>query len=64
MSNLRSLMPDLQNKKYFNYGGQGPLPDPSLNKIIDSWKTIQELGPFASEVWPYIAKETYLTRNY
>jgi len=53
-SPLRDLMPALANKVYFNYGGQGPLPTPSLEAIQASWRTIQELGPFAGSVWPYV----------
>ncbi len=63
MSYLRALMPALQNKKYFNYGGQGPLPTPSLEAINASWKIIQELGPFTNNVWPYVAGELNATRN-
>ena len=48
-------MPALAHKTYFNYGGQGPLPTPSLEAIQRSWGTIQELGPFTSSVWPYVA---------
>ena len=29
-------MPALANKTYFNYGGQGPLPTPSLEAIVAS----------------------------
>jgi L-cysteine/cystine lyase len=53
-SPLRELMPALANKVYFNYGGQGPLPTPSLEAIEASWRAIQELGPFAGSVWPYV----------
>ena len=60
---LRSLCPALQNKTYFNYGGQGPLPSPSLEAITSSWSRIQELGPFTADVWPYIAKEVNGTRR-
>ena len=60
---LRSLCPALQNKTYFNYGGQGPLPNPSLEAITASWARIQELGPFTADVWPYIAKEVNSTRR-
>ena len=35
---LRDLMPALAHKTYFNYGGQGPLPEPSLEAIIASWR--------------------------
>ena len=61
--NLRSLMPALANKTYFNYGGQGPLPNPSLEAITASWLRIQELGPFTADVWPYISKEVNSTRR-
>jgi len=56
-------MPALQNKDYFNYGGQGPLPTQSLNAIISSWQTIQNLGPFTNNVWPYITNEIVTTKN-
>ncbi len=62
-NNLRDLIPGLQNKFYFNYGGQGPLPSPSLNEIIKSWQKIQELGPFTSNVWPFINKEIIKTKQ-
>ena len=53
MSSLRPLLPALKNKTYFNYGGQGPLPQPSLEAITAAFETIQRLGPFADPVWPY-----------
>ncbi|ABX08343.1 aminotransferase class V-fold PLP-dependent enzyme [Prochlorococcus marinus] len=56
-------MPALANKSYFNYGGQGPLPQPSLEAIITSWQKIQELGPFTNKVWPYVNDEIEATRN-
>ncbi|MEY4772673.1 MAG: hypothetical protein RLZZ346_1928, partial [Cyanobacteriota bacterium] len=52
MPSLRALLPALANKTYFNYGGQGPLPTPSLEAITASWQRIQELGPFTTTVWP------------
>ena len=59
---FRSLCPALQNKTYFNYGGQGPLPAPSLEAITRSWQRIQELGPFTADVWPFISREVNSTR--
>jgi L-cysteine/cystine lyase len=47
-------MPALANKTYFNYGGQGPLPSPSLEAIVASWRAIQSLGPFTTAVWPEV----------
>ncbi len=60
---LRALMPALSNKAYFNYGGQGPLPKPSLDAITKSWEKIQDLGPFTNKVWPYLISETESTRK-
>ena len=60
---FKDNMPALQNKYYFNYGGQGPLPTQSLNAITSSWETIQHLGPFTNDVWPYITKEVISTKN-
>ena len=56
-------MPALANKTYFNYGGQGPLPSPSLEAITASWLRIQDLGPFTADVWPFIASEVNSTRR-
>jgi L-cysteine/cystine lyase len=55
---LRATMPALQNKVYFNYGGQGPLPTPSLQAILTCWQAIQELGPFTTSVWPLVEDHT------
>jgi L-cysteine/cystine lyase len=55
-------MPALTNKTYFNYGGQGPLPTPSLEAITASWGRIQELGPFTTTVWPFIEQEVARVR--
>ena len=60
---LRSQCPALLNKTYFNYGGQGPLPTPSLEAIQASWRRIQELGPFTTDVWPFIGAEVSSTRR-
>lgn len=57
-------MKALQNKSYFNYGGQGPLPIPSIEAIKSSWEKIQELGPFTNNVWPYMFNEIELTKKY
>ena len=60
---FKDNMPALQNKAYFNYGGQGPLPTQSLNAILSSWQTIQKLGPFTNDVWPFITKEIISTKS-
>jgi L-cysteine/cystine lyase len=63
MTVMRGLCPALQNKTYFNYGGQGPLPTPSLEAITASWGRIQELGPFTTTVWPFIEQEVARVRR-
>ena len=60
---MRELCPALLYKTYFNYGGQGPLPTPSLEAIQASWRRIQELGPFTTDVWPFIGAEVSSTRR-
>ena len=60
---MRTLCPALSNKTYFNYGGQGPLPTPALEAITASWQRIQELGPFTTDVWPFIEQETARVRG-
>lgn len=56
-------MPALGNKTYLNYGGQGPLPEPSLQAMVESWTTIQTLGPFSGDVWPYVERITATLRQ-
>ncbi len=63
MSRFRAELPALRNKDYFNYGGQGPLPKASLQAITNSWETIQELGPFTNDVWPFISNEVKETKS-
>ena len=60
---MRELCPALEGKTYFNYGGQGPLPDSSLEAMVDSWRTIQRLGPFTTDVWPFVEQETARVRQ-
>lgn len=56
-------MPALANKTYFNYGGQGPLPEPSLEAIVQSFRAIQELGPFSEAVWPLVGRTCEALRS-
>ncbi len=63
-ADFRSQLPALANKTYFNYGGQGPLPTPSLEAITATWQQIQGLGPFTGAVWPFIAQTTGRLRQH
>ena len=46
----RQQFPGLVNKTYFNFGGQGTMPDVALSAIIDTHKYIQKIGPFSGRV--------------
>ncbi len=52
----------LRHKAYFNYGGQGPLPDVALEAVQQAHRTFQELGPFSSAANAWITEEAKLTR--
>lgn len=59
----RQQFPALANKAYFNYGGQGPLPEPALEEIYAAYKRVQLGGPFSGEIGAWVAQEAMLTRR-
>ncbi len=59
----RQQFPALANKAYFNYGGQGPLPDRALEAIYGAYKRVQVGGPFSGEIGAWVAQEAMLTRR-
>jgi L-cysteine/cystine lyase len=61
--NHRQQFPALANKAYFNYGGQGPLPEPALEAIYEAYKRVQLGGPFSGEVGGWVVKVAILTRR-
>ncbi|MEG4028718.1 MULTISPECIES: aminotransferase class V-fold PLP-dependent enzyme [unclassified Microcoleus] len=61
--NHRQQFPALANKAYFNYGGQGPLPETALEAIYDAYKRVQLGGPFSGEVGAWVVQEAMLTRR-
>ncbi len=63
LSSHREKFPALANKAYFNYGGQGPLPQAALDAIYKSFQKIQTDGPFCGKIWPLVQEETNLTRE-
>ncbi|TFI56271.1 aminotransferase class V-fold PLP-dependent enzyme [Mastigocladus laminosus UU774] len=54
----RQQFPALENKTYFNYGGQGPMPQVVMDAITEAQAYIQEIGPFGTEVGRWIDEET------
>ncbi|WP_017655634.1 aminotransferase class V-fold PLP-dependent enzyme [Fortiea contorta] len=59
----RQMFPALGNKAYFNYGGQGPMPQGALDAITDAQTRTQDLGPFSTEVGLWIDQEIQVTRE-
>jgi L-cysteine/cystine lyase len=60
---FRQHFPALTNKAYFNYGGQGPLTQLSLDAIIQSYQWVQQKGPFSAEVYAWVTAEAIATRE-
>jgi len=63
LSSHREKFPALANKAYFNYGGQGPLPQTALDAIYKSFQKVQTDGPFSGKIWPWVQEEMDLTRG-
>lgn len=59
----RSQFPGLKNKAYFNYGGQGVMPQKALAAIAKSQEYIQEIGPFSDGRNHWVATEAHQTRK-
>jgi L-cysteine/cystine lyase len=53
----------LANKLYFNYGGQGPLPQPALAAIQAAYSQMQELGPFTGAALAWMTEKVEETRR-
>ncbi len=50
----RAQFPALATKRYFNYGGQGPLAQASLDRIFTTFQEIQRIGPFSGAANGYV----------
>lgn len=59
----REQFPALKQKSYFNYGGQGTLPQVALDAIARTYDYIQTIGPFSIAVNNWITQEAHLTRE-
>jgi len=58
----RQQFPALANKTYFNYGGQGPMPQAAMDATISAQEYMQRRGPFSTQVNAWIAQEVQETR--
>ncbi len=59
----RQQFPALVNKSYFNYGGQGPMPQAAINAINQAQNHIQHIGPFSTEVNTWLKQEIKVTKE-
>ncbi|NET73279.1 MAG: aminotransferase class V-fold PLP-dependent enzyme [Sphaerospermopsis sp. SIO1G2] len=59
----RQQFPALTNKLYFNYGGQGPMPQAAMDTIQVAQARIQELGPFGAEAYGWISPQIQAARD-
>lgn len=53
----------LDNKLYFNYGGQGPLPRSALEAIHQAYEYVQQVGPFSRQAIAWFTQEVAQTRG-
>jgi L-cysteine/cystine lyase len=63
VNTYRQQFPALANKAYFNYGGQGPMPQPALDAIFAAYQSIQSQGPFGLKTSEWVMHESNLTRE-
>ena len=59
----RQQFPGLISKTYFNFGGQGTMPQSSLQAIIDTHKYVQQVGPFSGRVNSWLTDKTSSLRQ-
>ena len=59
----RQQFPALLNKTYFNFGGQGTMPQAAFEAIIDTHKYIQQVGPFSGKINTWLTQKGHLLRQ-
>jgi L-cysteine/cystine lyase len=60
---LREAFPFLKGKAYFNYGGQGTMPQCAIAALHQAHDHFQELGPFSNAANLWLMNEAKLTRE-
>ena len=59
----RQQFPALTDKAYFNFGGQGTMPQGAIAAIYQAHEYIQRSGPFSGEINSWINQEEKRTRE-
>lgn len=62
LEQYRQQFPALAYHAYFNYGGQGTMPQSAIDTVFQAHEYIQRSGPFSSEVNRWINQEADRTR--
>jgi L-cysteine/cystine lyase len=63
MKALRAEIPALANKRYFNYGGQGTMPQVAMDAVAEAYRFVQQKGPFSTAMFKWIIDELVSTRR-
>ena len=63
LQSFRQQFPSLTHQRYFNHGGQGPLPTPALDAIYQAYLKLQSDGPFSGQIKRWIDQETQAMRQ-
>jgi L-cysteine/cystine lyase len=63
LEHFRSQFPALKNKHYFNFGGQGPMPQSALDAIAQAHLTLQTEGPFSGGTNQWIQQSAIAMRQ-
>jgi L-cysteine/cystine lyase len=63
LSAWRQQFPALANKAYFNYGGQGPLPQAALDAMQQAHRTWQTEGPFSGAISRWLQQTSLALRH-
>ncbi|BAZ12599.1 class V aminotransferase [Calothrix sp. NIES-4071] len=59
----RALFPALASKTYFNYGGQGPMPQTAIDAIVTAQVQMQQLGPFSNATYSWMNQQIATARD-
>ncbi len=59
----RQAFPFLEGKSYFNYGGQGPMPQSAIAAIHQAHDQLQQSGPFSGAANRWMMDETQRLRS-
>jgi len=60
---LRKHFKGLEDKQYFNFGGQGILAQSVLETIIDTYRYVEKIGPFGLQINSWINENIANTKS-